>query len=106
MIVEPTNRNPRFFRSLLNASDSGLVAGTCFISVQRLTIGLPPTNDHRCDARPPVSSCSFSTAFAFEIVDSILSRLRTMPGNFISRSTVRRLKRATFSTSKSAKASR
>jgi hypothetical protein len=105
-MVEPTNLKPRFLRSLLSASDSGLVAGTCFMSVQRLTIGRPPTKDHRWASRLPISSWSFSTAFALPIADSILSRLRTMPGNCISFSTRRLSKRATRSTSKSAKASR
>ena len=35
---------PRFFRSRLIASDSGVVAGTSFIDRGRLTFGAPPTN--------------------------------------------------------------
>ena len=44
MTVLPRNLNPRFFRSLASASDSGDVAGASLIVSHRFTIGLPPTN--------------------------------------------------------------
>jgi len=44
--VEPTELNPRCFRSLLNASDSVAVAGICFMTFQWFTLGCPPTKRH------------------------------------------------------------
>ena len=44
-MVVPTKRNPRFFMSLLNASDSGERQGI-FLEVRQVFVfGLPPTND-------------------------------------------------------------
>ena len=40
-MVDPTKLNPRFLRSLLIASDSGVLAGTCFIDFGRFTRGFP-----------------------------------------------------------------
>jgi hypothetical protein len=36
--------NPRFFKSLLMASEAGVLAGTCFDEHQAFTIGDPPVN--------------------------------------------------------------
>jgi hypothetical protein len=41
MIVEPTNRNPRFFSAAPSASDSGVCAGSSPSERGRLTIGQP-----------------------------------------------------------------
>ena len=43
-MVDPTKVNPRFLRSRLIASDSGVVGGTSFSVRGRFTIGAPPTN--------------------------------------------------------------
>jgi hypothetical protein len=40
-MVDPTKVKPRFFMSLLSASDTGLVAGTCFMFRHRFWTGLP-----------------------------------------------------------------
>jgi hypothetical protein len=44
MMVLPTNLKPRLLRSLLIASDSLVLAGTCFIAFQEFCMGLPPVN--------------------------------------------------------------
>ncbi len=56
-MVEPTNLNPRFCRSLLNASDSRVRAGTrrprrAFFS------GRPSTNRHKYASKLPNSFCT------------------------------------------------
>jgi len=42
-MVEPTKRKPRSRSDWLNASDSGVRAGTSAIERGRFTSGLPPT---------------------------------------------------------------
>ena len=42
-MVEPTKRKPRFWRSLLRASDSGVFAGRRLWVFQAFCFGWPPT---------------------------------------------------------------
>src|SRR5262245_30968139 len=102
-MVGPTNRNPRRIRSRDIAVASGVVAGTSRGVRHRFCIGVPPTKDQRCRSRLPPSRSSSSTARAFAIGASIVSRLRTMPSSRRSRATSRAPKRATRAGSKRAK---
>src|SRR4051812_5562369 len=54
-MVEPTKLNPRFLRSLLNASDSGDVAGISFDVPRLLVCGRPPTNRQQYLSKLPNS---------------------------------------------------
>src|SRR5437870_8316931 len=45
-MVDPTNRKPRFCRSLLRASDSAVFAGTLLWLFQPFCLGCPPTKSH------------------------------------------------------------
>ena len=73
------------------------------LEAARLAVMLPRP---RYFEKLPNSSCTFRNARAFFTVDSSFSRLRTMPGSSISFSIRLGVKRATASTSKSAKAAR
>src|SRR6267154_6016597 len=95
VMVEPTNRNPRFRRSALRASDSAVRAGIGCRAVLRFWIGLPSTNRHTYPSKLPNSLLTSRNARAFETVDSILRRFRTMAALFISEARRRASKRAT-----------
>ena len=64
-MVDPTNLKPRRKRSLLIASDSVVLAGTCFISRQEFTFGFPPTKFQMYFSKLPNSFCTSRNAFAF-----------------------------------------
>src|SRR5262245_38785077 len=83
-MVEPTKRKPRFFRSLLIASDAGVEAGTCDRDFHRVTFGGGSTDHQLHSSKRPSSFCTVRKAAALVTADSILSRLRTIPGSFIS----------------------
>jgi len=85
-IVGPTNVKPRERRAFESALGSSKVPS------QRPTL--------------PTSSRSSKYARAFEIVDRIFARLRTMPASASRRRSSRALKRATRSGSNPAKAAR
>ena len=106
MIVLPTNRKPRFFRSLLSASDSGDVAGTSPSFLNRFWMGSPSTKPQMYLLKLPNSSCTSINACALVTADSTLRRFLTMAGLPSSDSMRFFVKRATFWTSKSAKALR
>lgn len=46
--VDPAKRNPRFPRSLLILSDSGLIAGTWLSKTQALCLVVPTKSARRC----------------------------------------------------------
>src|SRR5947209_18487279 len=81
-MVEPTKVKPRFCRSLLMASDSGVRAGRCFNDLQEFTRGFPSTNCHAYWSNEAYSSWIFRNALAFATAEPIFSRLRTMPSFF------------------------
>src|SRR5690349_22620588 len=105
MIVDPTNPNPRCLRSLLNASDSGDVAGIPGV-FQSLTFGRPPTNRQQYASKLPNSPCTSRKARALRTVAWIFARLRTIAGSVMSFSTRVAVYRATFAGSNSLKARR
>ena len=81
-------------------SESGVVAGTCPDSVQRLTIGLPSTNDHRYASRLPCAATARSAARALLRTEKTFCRLRMMPESVSNVSNAASLMRATRAMSK------
>ncbi len=90
MIVDPTNENPRAFRSFEIASESSVRAGICFWSSHVLTTGLPPVQFQSQASKLPSSSWISRKQRAFLIDDSTFSLLRMMPGSPRRRSNVAR----------------
>src|SRR6266511_146604 len=80
-MVQPTNLKPRCFKSLLMASDSGVVAGTSLIEAHAFCFCLLPTNPQMYSSNVPNSSCTARNIFAFWIAASIFNRLRTIPAS-------------------------
>src|SRR5258708_25937743 len=81
-MVDPTNLKPRFFRSTLMASDSGVLAGMSFKLRRRLIIGLPPTNRHMYLSNEPNSLRTCRKGFALLTAARIFSRFRIIPASF------------------------
>jgi hypothetical protein len=79
IIVEPTNLNPRFLRSLLTASEMSVVAGTCPGSVHAFLMGFPSTNCQMYRSNDPNSSCTLRNAFALVTAAATFKRLRMIP---------------------------
>src|SRR6185436_14043253 len=96
MMVDPTKLKPRCLRSLLNLSDSGVLAGICRIDAQRFARGLPSTNCQQYLSKLPNSFWTARNARAFLTADSIFSRLRMIAGLTASLSIFALLNRATF----------
>ena len=78
--VEPVNLKPRFFKSLLKASEITVVAGTSSSDFGLLSIGFPPTNPQIYFEKLPNSSCVFINACAFVTVAFIFNLFRIIPG--------------------------
>src|SRR5436305_11870375 len=81
-MVEPTKLKPRFFKSLLMASDSGVLAGTPCPAFQEFIFGLPPVNCQMYLSKEPNSFWTARKALAFCVADLIFSLLRILPGFF------------------------
>jgi protoporphyrinogen oxidase len=86
-IVGPTNRNPRFTKSLLIFSLNSDLGGISFSDFHSFRIGLFPTNPQIYLSKLPNSFCTFKNAFAFSIVARIFCRLRIIPASCINPST-------------------
>src|ERR1700683_4691679 len=80
-MVVPTKRNPRFFMSLLNASDSGARQGLFLEVCPVFVFGLPPTNDQTERSNVPNSFWTARKARAFVIAAAIFNLLRTIPAS-------------------------
>jgi hypothetical protein len=78
-IVEPTNLNPLFFKSLLIRSDSSVFAGISFRDSNLLWIGLLPVNFHMYVLKVPNSFLTSIKAFAFVTALSIFNLFRIIP---------------------------
>ena len=78
-MVLPTNLNPRRLKSLLMASDAGVLGGTFPIDFQAFCFGSLPTNPQVYLSKLPNSSCTTRNIFAFWTAASTLRRLRTIP---------------------------
>src|SRR5262245_3972851 len=90
-VVGPTNVQPRFFRSLLIAVDSGLV-GLAAIAVQSSFDRAPGRLGSNCqtyEASEPNSPFNSMARRALLMVDSILPRCLTMPASLSRRFTSR-----------------
>ena len=83
-MVGPTNLKPRAASSFDIARDSAVSAGTCLVSRNLLTFGLPSRKSHSSAEKPGPFSMTSSQARADSTAPSILSRLRTMPASCIS----------------------
>src|SRR3954449_7466124 len=81
-MVLPTKLKPRFFKSLLMASDSGVKAGSICPACQELIFGFPPTNFQMYLSKEPNSFWTARKALAFCAADLIFNLLRIMPGLF------------------------
>src|SRR5258708_28459224 len=80
--VGPTKLNPRSLRSLLNASDSGEVAGICRAAFQWLGLGRPPTKRQQYESKSPNPSWILRNARAFLTAPSIFIRFRIISGSY------------------------
>src|SRR5512135_3411036 len=71
-MVVPTNLNPLLIKSLLMASDSGVLEGISVIFFQLFRTGLPFTNCHMYLSKLPNSFCTFRNALALVTAALIL----------------------------------
>src|SRR3989442_11023361 len=79
-MVDPTNVKLLFRRSLLRASDSGVIEGISLRDLNACLIGFPPTYLQAYLSKEPNSFCSFRNSFASVMAALIFRRLRIIPG--------------------------
>src|SRR3989442_15908916 len=86
-MVDPTNVKLLFRRSLLRASDSGVIEGISLRDLNACLIGFPPTYLQAYLSKEPNSFCSFRNSFASVMADLIFRRVRLVPGSDMGRRT-------------------
>src|SRR2546428_9589374 len=80
-MVDPTNVKLLFRRSLLRASDSGVIEGISLRDLYACLIGFPPTYLQAYLSKEPNSFCSFRNSFASVMAALIFRRFRMIPGS-------------------------
>src|SRR2546428_13007517 len=86
-MVDPTNVKLLFRRSLLRASDSGVIEGISLRDLNACLIGFPPTYLQAYLSKEPNSFCSFRNSFASVMAGLTFLGFRTVPRSGSSRRT-------------------